>query len=112
MLLRVSPAADGHFAAMYERTSSYQVTGAVFGTIDSGRPLFRSKASPRLAAWRSSDRKVSASAFVRRVRDFSLPPTTQRISYETVLLDLFRRTSQNLTSVDFTPPPGDSPARR
>lgn len=85
---------------MYDRAKPKKVgpLSAAGLAIDSGRPVTRSKGSPFLAACRRSETKLSASAFVRKVLDRSLPPTFQRTTYEGVLLEAFRRMSQIRTS--------------
>src|SRR6516164_2918755 len=91
----------------------YQVVPSAALRIDAGRPVVTSKDSPLLIAWRRSASRLSARAFVRRVRETSWPPTTHRTSHDGFLLDLLRRTSQSLTSVEVvTPPPEASQATR
>jgi hypothetical protein len=67
---RVFGAADGHFISMYARQNASQDRSrlAVF-VIESGRPVSVSNASPLRAAWRSSDRKLSACALLPIVRE-------------------------------------------
>lgn len=71
-----------HRDAMNDRAKSRKLRPASFSclSIDSGSPVAMSKTSPFFAAWRSADRKLSASALVRKVLDFCLPSTFQRTS--------------------------------
>ena len=80
MLFRVVAAARGHFISTYASTNANQDLARFARRIDIGSPSPMSNASPRFAACRNSERKLSARALVARVLENCLPPTTQRTS--------------------------------
>ncbi|WP_271215722.1 hypothetical protein [Streptosporangium carneum] len=54
----------------YAQAKANHVTAFFTLVMETGNPVSGPKASPRLAAWRRSERKLSARAFVRNVFDF------------------------------------------
>src|SRR6266571_4119354 len=78
---RVFGAAEGHFMSMYAMQNASQDRAWRCAIIAAGRPVSVSNAWPSRAACRSSERKLSAWAFVVRVRDRGLWPTFHRTSY-------------------------------
>src|SRR5690606_19755074 len=97
-------AACGHHARTYATAKEYQVRASFALAIEAGSPVSTSNGSPFLAAWRRSDRKLSARPLVLKVEDFSRWPTVQRTVWETIRGFLpglsalvLVRMSQNLT---------------
>ena len=66
----------------YLSANAKTVKASLTTTIESGSPDATSKASPRLTACIRSDRKLSASARVANVRDFTSVRTLHRTVYD------------------------------
>ncbi len=78
VFLRELPASDDHLLSTYRQAKSYQLISLSRRAVDTGSPASTVNASPFRCAEMSSERKLSASAFVRKVVLCLCPATDHR----------------------------------